>query len=72
MGVNYGWVFTAYGFAGIVGPQLAGLFRDAAGTSGTPIFWMAPFLIAAGMCLVGALIMLFSHPAEPLQVAPVA
>ncbi len=72
VGVNYGWVFTAYGFAGIVGPQLAGFFRDAVGASSTPFFWMAPFLIAAGMCLVGALIMLFSHPTEPLQVAPVA
>ena len=28
LGSNYGWLFTAYGLAGIVGPQLAGLFAD--------------------------------------------
>ena len=57
VGTNYGWVFTAYGVAGIAGPQLAGMFRDAAGANSGPIFWMAPFLVAAGLCLLGALLM---------------
>ena len=30
VGRNYGWVFTSYGVAGIMGPLLAGVFKDAA------------------------------------------
>ena len=30
VGRNYGWVFTAYGVGGIVGPVLGGIFSDAA------------------------------------------
>lgn len=30
VGRNYGWVFSAYGVAGIVGPVLGGIFSDAA------------------------------------------
>ncbi len=57
VGANYGWVFTAYGVAGIAGPQLAGYFKDAAMGGQEPIVWMAPFVIAGAACLVGALIM---------------
>ena len=60
VGRNYGWVFTAYGIAGIGGPLLAGLFKDAASTGGSPVMWMTPFLIAGIACLVGALIMLLT------------
>jgi OFA family oxalate/formate antiporter-like MFS transporter len=35
LGLNYGWVFTAYGVGGIVGPILAGALRDASLKSGT-------------------------------------
>lgn len=56
LGRNYGYVFTAYGVAGIAGPQLAGLFKDAASGSAGPIIWMAPFLIAGAVCLLGALL----------------
>jgi MFS family permease len=58
VGRNYGWVFTAYGVAGITGPLLAGVFKDAASMGGSPRVWMTPFLIAGIACLVGALIML--------------
>jgi len=58
VGRNYGWVFSAYGVAGIVGPLLAGLFKDAAAGGTSPIGWMTPFLIAGVSCLVGAVIML--------------
>jgi MFS family permease len=61
VGRNYGWVFTAYGVAGILGPLLAGVFKDAAAGGTTPVGWMTPFLIAGIACLIGALIMLFSH-----------
>ena len=60
VGRNYGWVFSAYGVAGIVGPLLAGLFKDAAAGGTSPIGWMTPFLIAGVSCLVGAVIMLFT------------
>jgi len=58
VGRNYGWVFTAYGVAGITGPLLAGVFKDAASMGASPRVWMTPFLIAGIACLVGALIML--------------
>jgi OFA family oxalate/formate antiporter-like MFS transporter len=64
VGSNYGWVFTAYGIAGIVGPQLAGLFKDAGGAAGYPGIWMTPFIIAGVTCLVGALVMILTHPPE--------
>ncbi len=61
VGRNYGWVFSAYGVAGIVGPLLAGVFKDAAAGGASPIGWMTPFLIAGISCLIGAVIMLFTN-----------
>jgi len=58
VGRNYGWVFTAYGVAGLLGPLLAGVFKDSAAAGDSPVVWMTPFLIAGIACLVGALIML--------------
>ncbi len=58
VGSNYGWMFTAYGIAGIAGPQIAGFFKDNAMGSGAPSVWMAPFIIAGISCLIGTLIML--------------
>ncbi len=57
VGANYGWLFTAYGVAGIVGPQLAGVFKDAAAGTADPGIWMTPFIIAGASCLAGALVM---------------
>ncbi len=51
VGPNYGWVFTAYGVGGIVGPVLAGRFRAAA-VGGDPSVWITPFVIAGVACLV--------------------
>ena len=65
VGRNYGWVFSAYGVAGIVGPLLAGVFKDAAAGGASPIGWMTPFLIAGISCLIGGLLMVFtSRPSE--------
>ena len=61
VGRNYGWVFTAYGVAGITGPLLAGVFKDAAAIGASPKIWMTPFIIAGVACLLGALIMLLTH-----------
>jgi MFS family permease len=66
VGRNYGWVFTSYGVAGILGPLLAGVFKDAAAGGASPVGWMTPFLIAGVACLIGALIMMFTHaPKSP-------
>jgi len=51
LGVNYPWVFLAYGIAGIVGPQIAAHFRDAA--TGVEA-WRTPFIIAGIACLLAA------------------
>jgi len=60
VGKNYGLVFFAYGIAGIVGPQIAGAFKDAAKGASTPEAWMTPFIIAGVACLAGAVIILFT------------
>jgi MFS family permease len=62
LGNNYGWMFTAYGIAGILGPQLAGLFKDSAKGSGDPVVWMTPFIVAGVGCLVGSIIMKMTNP----------
>ncbi len=56
VGTNYGWVFLAYGVAGIAGPQVAGYFKDTA--SGDVNAWTTPFIIAGVACLVAAAIAL--------------
>ena len=60
VGSNYGWMFTAYGVAGLTGPLLAGYFKDAAQGADQPAVWMAPFIIAGCVCLLGAVIMAFT------------
>jgi len=50
VGVNYGWVFTAYGIGGIVGPIMAAAIRDAG------LSWVSAFVIAGAACLVAAVI----------------
>jgi len=56
VGSNYGWIFTAYGVAGLAGPLLAGYFKDAAQGAAEPSAWMTPFIIAGAVCLLGAVI----------------
>jgi len=61
VGTNYPWVFLAYGIAGIVGPQIAGFFKDAAPVAQTvaevsATAWRTPFIIAGVACLVAAVI----------------
>jgi len=62
LGSNYGFMFTAYGIAGILGPQLAGYFKDSAAGSGDPVVWMTPFIIAGALCIMGAVIMMLTRP----------
>ncbi|MFO7915502.1 MAG: OFA family MFS transporter [Candidatus Krumholzibacteriales bacterium] len=57
VGTNYGWVFLAYGVAGIAGPQIAGYFKDAA-QGGDVGAWTTPFIIAGLSCIAAAVIAL--------------
>jgi len=59
VGKNYGYVFFAYGIAGIAGPQIAGFFKDAAAGADSPSAWLTPFIIAGVACILGAIIILF-------------
>jgi OFA family oxalate/formate antiporter-like MFS transporter len=62
VGLNYGWVFLAYGVAGIAGPQIAGYFKDAAVGATDASLWMTPFVIAGVSCIVGGVIALMAKP----------
>jgi len=62
VGLNYGYVFVSYGIAGVLGPQIAAYFKDAAKGNPDPALWVTPFMIAAVACLVGAAITLVSKP----------
>ncbi len=50
VGRNYGWVFTAYGVGGIIGPIMAATIRDVGQN------WMAAFLIAGVACWAAAIL----------------
>ena len=62
VGLNYGYVFVSYGIAGVLGPQIAAYFKDAAKGNPDPALWVTPFMIAAVACMIGAAIMLISKP----------
>ena len=62
VGQNYGFMFTAYGVGGIVGPILAGIFKDMGQGKGVAA-WMPPFMIAAVLCIIAsAIIMTLKQP----------
>ena len=68
VGSNYGWMFTAYGVAGILGHQLAGVFKDSAGSAASPVVWMTPFIIAGVACILGGVIMMLTKPPRSYEV----
>ncbi len=53
VGANYGWMFTAYGVGGILGPIMAGVFKDAGLDQGLSA-WLPAFLISSAACAVAA------------------
>jgi OFA family oxalate/formate antiporter-like MFS transporter len=55
VGKNYGWVFLAYGVGGILGPIMAGYFKDAGTAQGVQA-WLPAFIISGLLCLVAAVI----------------
>jgi OFA family oxalate/formate antiporter-like MFS transporter len=60
LGLNYGFLFTAYGIGGIVGPILAGLVQDAG------LSFLYAFIPAAIMCVV-AVAIAFVYQKSPKQ-----
>ncbi len=68
VGKNYGWMFTAYGVGGIVGPIMAGMFKDAGADKGVDA-WFPAFIIAGIACLVAAGIGLALKPPKAPQQA---
>jgi OFA family oxalate/formate antiporter-like MFS transporter len=63
LGLNYGWMFTAYGVGGIVGPIVAGVFKDAGAGKGVTA-WMPPFVIAAALCFIAVVIIAVVKPVK--------
>ncbi len=63
VGENYGWVFTAYGVGGIIGPIMAAGIRD------TWQNWLAGFVVAGAACLIAAVIAWRLKPPVPVQEA---
>jgi len=48
MGANYGWVFTSYGIAGVVGIAAGNVAKSMTGS------YSAAFTVSAGLCVVSA------------------
>jgi OFA family oxalate/formate antiporter-like MFS transporter len=55
-GINYGFVFTAYGVGGVLGPYLSGYLFDL-----TKNYFMA-FQIAGVLCAIAVVISLLLRP----------
>ena len=55
LGVNYGWVFTSYGIAGVVGIAAGNLAKVVTGSYG------AAFTLAAVLCLISAGLAIVLH-----------
>jgi OFA family oxalate/formate antiporter-like MFS transporter len=71
VGVNYGWMFTAYGVGGLLGPQIAGYFKDLAPETADIMVkyqsWQPAFIIGGVICLVAAVVILLTK--KPKAVA---
>lgn len=62
LGVNYGLIFTAWGFGGVFGPIMAGIINDATGS-----FQLA-FHIAGAFCLLAALLSFITRDPKDIMV----
>ena len=59
IGINYAWVYTAWGAAGILGPMVGVMMKGE---------WANSFYLLAGICVVGMVIMAFTKPPMLKQV----
>jgi OFA family oxalate/formate antiporter-like MFS transporter len=62
LGINYGWVFSAWGAAGVMGPIIGAQVRAATGA------WTNAFWILAVMCVAGILLALVTKAPAPREV----
>lgn len=65
LGVNYGFMFTAYGAGSVLGPIMAGYFHDFHG-SYLPAFYVSTALIAASILFIVSLIKIKKKTIDPL------
>ena len=66
LGINYGWVFTSWGVAGIVGPMIAGyMFKTYQSYTGA-------FYTAGILAIVSLIAMLVARRPEPVTVKATA
>ncbi|MCS7197217.1 MAG: OFA family MFS transporter [Candidatus Bipolaricaulota bacterium] len=56
LGVNYGWVFSAWGAAGVLGPIIGAQVRAATGA------WGGAFLVLAALSAAAAVLILIARP----------
>lgn len=63
MGVNYGLVFTAWGFGGVFGSMTAGTIVDSTGG------YAIAYAVAAGLCLIAAGLTFATKPPAPVAAA---
>ena len=66
LGVNYGWVFTAYAIAGIVGPKIGGSMFVKYNN------YTVAFYTAGVLAIIAFIAILFAHRPEERQPIPVA
>ena len=59
LGINYGWVFSAWGAAGIMGPLIGAQVRAATGA------WTNAFWILAGIAAAGAVLAFITKAPAP-------
>lgn len=53
IGINYAWVYTAWGAAGILGPMVGVMMKGE---------WASSFYLLAGICVAGMIIMALTKP----------
>lgn len=61
LGINYGWVFSAWGAAGVFGPILGLQVRAATGA------WLQTFYILAAACALGIVLMFITKAPAPKE-----
>lgn len=66
LGVNYGLIFTAWGFGGVFGPIMAGAINDATGS-----FQLA-FYISGAFCVIAALLSFITRAPGDVMVETIA
>lgn len=57
LGVNYGWLFTAWGFAGVLGPRAMAYLKKTSGA-----YTQGMYVVAALVIISGALVLLTKAP----------